>query len=161
MSQGKKTESNKRKNICCQILLRGNSRYIAERLNCSASSFLNYTTRLRYAGVDSLNQLNALSDVQVHDIIYKQGKCLRSCKKESLTIKQLSNNLPQSSSVLRPDYQKFADEYFDRSRKVHYTIPRKNLRQELEIRAGEKEIYVYNKNGDLIRTHKRTYTPKS
>ena len=24
----------------------------------------------------------------------------------------------------------------------------------------EKEIYVYNKQGDLIRTHKRSYTPK-
>lgn len=39
-------------------------------------------------------------------------------------------------------------------------MPRKYLRQELEIRAGEKEIYVYNKHGDLIRTHKRSYTPK-
>ena len=44
--------------------------------------------------------------------------------------------------------------------KVHYSMPRKYLRQELEIRAGEKEIYVYNKHGDLIRTHKRSYTPK-
>ena len=35
--------------------------------------------------------------------------------------------------------------------KVHYSMPRKYLRQELEIRAGEKEIYVYNKHGDLIR----------
>ena len=35
-------------------------------------------------------------------------------------------------------------------------MPRKYLRQELEIRAGEKEIYVYNKHGDLIRTHKRS-----
>ena len=39
-------------------------------------------------------------------------------------------------------------------------MPRKYLRQELEIRAGEKEIYVYNKHGDLIRTHQRSYTPK-
>lgn len=31
--------------------------------------------------------------------------------------------------------------------KVHYSMPRKYLRQELEIRAGEKEIYVYNKHG--------------
>ena len=120
MSQGKNTEPNKLRNICCQILLGGSSRYIAERLNCSASSVLNYTARLRYAGIDSLDQLNALSDVQLHDIIYKQGKCLRSCKKESLTIKQLSDNLTQSSSVLPPDYQKFADEYFDRRRKVQF-----------------------------------------
>ena len=28
------------------------------------------------------------------------------------------------------------------------------------IRAGEKEIYVYNLNGDHIRTHNRSYTPK-
>ena len=41
--------------------------------------------------------------------------------------------------------------------KVHYSMPRKYLRQELEIQAGEKEIYVYNKHGDLIRTHKRSY----
>jgi len=27
-------------------------------------------------------------------------------------------------------------------------------------RVGEKEIFVYNKNGDHIRTHKRSYTPK-
>ena len=120
MSQGKNTEPNKLRNICCQILLGGSSRYIAERLNCSASSVLNYTARLRYAGIDSLDQLNVLSDVQLHDIIYKQGKCLRSCKKESLTIKQLSDNLTQSSSVLQPDYQKFADEYFDRRRKVQF-----------------------------------------
>ena len=44
--------------------------------------------------------------------------------------------------------------------KIHYSMPRKYLRQELEIRAGEKEIYVYNKQGDHIRTHKRSYTPK-
>ncbi|MDY3274707.1 MAG: hypothetical protein SOX33_02775 [Agathobacter sp.] len=44
--------------------------------------------------------------------------------------------------------------------KVHYSMPRKYLRQELEIRAGEKEIYVYNKHGDYIRTHNRSYTPK-
>ena len=44
--------------------------------------------------------------------------------------------------------------------KIHYSMPRKYLRQELEIRAGEKEIYVYNKHGDLIRTHKRSYTPR-
>jgi transposase len=45
--------------------------------------------------------------------------------------------------------------------KVHYSMPRKYLKQELEIRAGEKEIYVYNKHGDFIRTHQRSYTPKS
>ena len=45
--------------------------------------------------------------------------------------------------------------------KVHYTMPRKYLRQQLEIRAGEKTIYVYNKHGDLIREHQRSYTPKS
>ena len=44
--------------------------------------------------------------------------------------------------------------------KVHYTMPRKYLKKELEIRAGESNIYVYNKNGDLIRTHTRSYTPK-
>ena len=45
--------------------------------------------------------------------------------------------------------------------KVHYTMPRKYLRQQLEIRAGEQTIYVYNKQGDLIREHQRSYTPKS
>ena len=123
MCQGKNTEPNKLRNICCQILPGGSSRYIAERLNCSASSVLNYTARLRYAGIDSLDQLNVLSDVQLHDIIYKQGKCLRSCKKESLTIKQLSDNLTQSSSVLQPDYQKFADEYLTGGVRFNFYIP--------------------------------------
>lgn len=39
-------------------------------------------------------------------------------------------------------------------------MPRQYLRQELEIQAGEKEIYVYNKHGGLIQTHKRSYMPK-
>ena len=40
-------------------------------------------------------------------------------------------------------------------------MPRKYLKQELEVRASETKIYVYNKHGDLIRTHERSFTPKS
>ena len=45
--------------------------------------------------------------------------------------------------------------------KVHYSMPRKYLKKTLEIRAGAKKIYVYNEHGDLVRTHERSYTPKS
>lgn len=45
--------------------------------------------------------------------------------------------------------------------KVHYTMPRKYLKKELEIRANETEVYVYNTKGDLIRIHKRSYSPKA
>lgn len=45
--------------------------------------------------------------------------------------------------------------------KVHYSMPRKYLKRTLEIRAGAQKIYVYNETGDLIRTHDRSYTPKS
>ena len=41
------------------------------------------------------------------------------------------------------------------------SLPRKYLRKTLEIRAGADEIHVYNGHGDLIRTHDRSYTPKS
>ena len=44
--------------------------------------------------------------------------------------------------------------------KVYYSMPQKYLRQKLEIRAGEKGIYVYNKQDDHIRTYKRSYTSK-
>ena len=44
---------------------------------------------------------------------------------------------------------------------VHYTMPRKYLKETLEIRAGASKIYVYNTKGDLVRTHERSYTPKS
>lgn len=43
---------------------------------------------------------------------------------------------------------------------VHYGMPWKYLTQEPEIRVGEIEIFVYNKKGDHIRTHQRSYTPK-
>ena len=148
MSQGKTTEPNKLRNICCQILLGGSSRYIAKRLNCSASSVLNYTARLRYAGVDSLDQPNVLSDVQLYNIIYKQGKCLRACKKESLTIKQLSDNLTQSSAVLQPDYQKFANEYFDRHRKVQFLYTEWGCGQNPGLKPGVK---FYIKSGYRLR----------
>ena len=45
--------------------------------------------------------------------------------------------------------------------KVHYSMPRKYLKKTLEVRAGATKIYVYNENGDLVRTHERSYTPKS
>ena len=45
--------------------------------------------------------------------------------------------------------------------KVHYSMPRKYLKRSLEIRAGATKIYVYNENGDFIRTHERSYMPKS
>ena len=44
---------------------------------------------------------------------------------------------------------------------VHYTMPKKYLKKKLEIRASASKIYVYNDKGDLIRTHERSYTPKS
>jgi len=40
-------------------------------------------------------------------------------------------------------------------------MPRKYLKKTLEIRAGSEKIHVYNKHGDLIHTHDRSYTPKS
>ena len=45
--------------------------------------------------------------------------------------------------------------------KVHYSMPRKYLKRTLEIRAGATKIHIYNENGDFIRTHDRSYTPKS
>ena len=44
---------------------------------------------------------------------------------------------------------------------VHYTMPRKYLKSTLEVRAGASKLYVYSQKGDLIRTHERSYTPKS
>ena len=67
---------------------------------------------------------------------------------------------PADSKYLERKTVKVAQDFSFTFDKVHYSMPRKYLRQELEIRAGEKEIYVYNKHGDLIRTHKRSYTPK-
>lgn len=67
---------------------------------------------------------------------------------------------PNRFEYLERKMVKVAQDFSFTFDKVHYSMPRKYLRQELEIRAGEKEIYVYNKHGDLIRTHKRSYTPK-
>ena len=54
-------------------------------------------------------------------------------------------------------------EYLERKlvKVSHYSMPRKYLKQTLEIRAGAEKIYVYHENGDFIRTHDRCYTPKS
>lgn len=41
-----------------------------------------------------------------------------------------------------------------------YSMPRKYLRKQLEVRASDDLLYVYNLNGDLVRTHRRSHTPK-
>ena len=68
---------------------------------------------------------------------------------------------PAASNTLNERLLKVAQDFSFTFDKVHYSMPRKYLRQELEIRAGEKEIYVYNKHGDFIRrisgaTHRKT-----
>ena len=62
--------------------------------------------------------------------------------------------LERKSVKVGPDFSFIYD-------KVHYSMPRKYLKKTLEIRAGATKIYVYNESGDLIRTHDRSYTPKS
>lgn len=92
-----------------------------------------------------------LQDLTIHVLIYLK-------KKEKEALLPLPNSkfeYPERKTV------KVAQDFSFTFDKVHYTMPRKYLRQELEIRAGENKIFVYNKNGDLIRTHKRSYTPKS
>jgi len=75
--------------------------------------------------------------------------------------KEILLPLPSSAfEYLERKTVKVAQDFSFTFDKVHYSMPRKYLRQEVETRAGEKEIYVYNKQGDLIRTHKRSYTPK-
>lgn len=78
-------------------------------------------------------------------------------KEEKETLLPLPSN---AFEYLERKLVKVAQDFSFTFDKVHYSMPRKYLRQELEIRAGEKEIYVYNKQGDHIRTHKRSYTPK-
>ena len=86
---------------------------------------------------------------------YSRYDLFKTEEKESLL------PLPQSRfEYLERKTVKVAQDFSFTFDKVHYSMPRKYLRQELEIRAGEKEIYVYNKHGDFIRTHRRSYTPK-
>ena len=81
----------------------------------------------------------------------------RFLKEEKETLLPLP---PNAFEYLERKLVKVAQDFSFTFDKIHYSMPRKYLRQELEIRAGEKEIYVYNKQGDHIRTHKRSYTPK-
>ena len=62
--------------------------------------------------------------------------------------------LERKTVTVNPDFSFVFDQ-------VHYSMPRKYLRKKLDIRAGSNRIYVYNESGDLIRTHERSYTPKS
>jgi transposase len=62
--------------------------------------------------------------------------------------------LERKTVTVNPDFSFVFDQ-------VHYSMPRKCLRKKLDIRAGSNRIYVYNESGDLIRTHERSYTPKS
>ena len=39
-------------------------------------------------------------------------------------------------------------------------MPRKYLRKQLEVRASDDLLYVYNLNGDLVCTYCRSHTPK-
>ena len=41
---------------------------------------------------------------------------------------------------------------------VHYTMPRRYIKQVLDIRASFSEVFVYTVKGDLVRQYRRSYT---
>ena len=113
-----------------------------------------------FYSLDELNhvlieKINAENKRPFEGLSYSRYDLFNKEEKESL--------LPLPSTAfeyLERKTVKVAQDFSFTFDKVHYSMPRKYLRQEVEIRAGEKEIYVYNKQGDFIRTHKRSYTPK-
>lgn len=111
----------------------------------------------------SLDELNHVLSERVaaenrkpfQGLSYSRYDLFRSEEKETLL------PLPDNRfEYLERKIVKVAQDFSFTFDKVHYSMPRKYLRQELEIRAGEKVIYIYNRQGDLIRTHQRSYTPK-
>ena len=111
----------------------------------------------------SLDELNAVlwdkvdaeNRANFEGLSYSRRDLFLSEEKESLL------SLPPTKfEYLERKKVKVAQDFSFIYDKVHYSMPRLYLRKELEIRAGEKEIHVYNKHGDYIRTHKRSYTPK-
>lgn len=111
----------------------------------------------------SLDDLNRVLMEKVDAENRKPFEGLTYSRYDIFTTEEKETLLPLPSSrfeYLERKTVKVAQDFSFTFDKVHYSMPRKYLRQELEIRAGEKEIYVYNKHGDFIRTHKRSYTPK-
>ena len=108
----KKMDLNKLRNICCQLLLGGTCRYVAERLSCSPSTVIAYAARLSYANIDSIDKLNALSDDKLNDIIYKQGKALNS-DRDRLS-KHISDVIDPTHEKLIPDYKRLVNSFFDK-----------------------------------------------
>lgn len=75
--------------------------------------------------------------------------------------KEALQPLPQSKfEYLERKIVKVAQDFSFSFDKVHYSMPRKYLRKQLEVRASNDLLYVYNLNGDLVRTHRRSHTPK-
>lgn len=111
----------------------------------------------------SLDDLNRVLMEKVAAENRKPFEGLTYSRYDLFTTEEKETLLPLPSSrfeYLERKTVKVAQDFSFTFDKVHYSMPRKYLRQELEIRAGEKEIYVYNKHGDYIRTHNRSYTPK-
>ncbi len=105
---------------------------------------------------------------EVHRALTRKGETLKHLWKKYNAAGTVNGRRPLS-------YRQFCRryEYLERKKvkvgqdfsftfdKVHYSMPRKYLKKTLEVRAGATKIYVYNENGDLVRTHDRSYTPKS
>lgn len=111
----------------------------------------------------SLEELNQVLWKKVEEENKANLEGLSYSRKDLFENEEKETLLPLPSSkfeYLERKKVKVAQDFSFTFDKVHYSMPRRYLRQELEIRAGEKEIYIYNKQGDLVRTHKRSYTPK-
>ena len=112
----------------------------------------------------SLDELNAVlwqkmeqeNRENFQGLSYSRKDLFENEEKEALLpLPETQYEYPERKSVkVGPDFSFIYD-------KVHYSMPRKYLKKTLEIRAGATKIYVYNESGDLIRTHDRSYTPKS
>ena len=112
----------------------------------------------------SLEELNSVlwkkmeeeNDAHFQGLSYSRKDLFESEEKESLL------PLPDTPyEYLERKLVKVGQDFSFTFDKVHYSMPHRYLKKTLEVRAGSKKIYVYNDKGDLIRTHDRSYTPKS
>ena len=131
----------------------------------------------RYLEVESsLSDAEVVSDMERYKALMKEYKELTPITEAFRAYKKNASDLEEAELLLGendPELKELAEEQAEEAKasmeKLEEELkllllpkdPDDDKNVVVEIRAGADKIHVYNEHGDLIRTHDRSYTPKS
>lgn len=113
MNQGKIMNVTQLRSICTELFLGKPQRQIARELHLARSTLIRYSKILKDKGISCIQDIHALSDEQLVQIVYGNTANIGDTPREKNKIIKHRNIEPTSMDVYEPDIDEYLKTYFE------------------------------------------------